>query len=186
MNVTAVNTIYTPEEYIQLEQAGEIRHEYINGNLIEMSGASREHHKVCKKILALLESLLIIQHYEVYIENMKVAIPGENQYFYPDILVTKEAETNQNRYVQYQPELIAEVLSETTRTKDTIDKFIQYRKIPTLEYYLLVEPEKPLVICYFRNESNEWDMASYTRIEETISLPKLAVTIPLQKIYSSL
>ena len=159
---------------------------------------------------------------------MKVAIPGETQFFYPDILITKEAETDQNRYVQYQPELIAEVLSGTTRAKDTIDKFMQYRKIPTLEYYLLVEPEKLLVICYspysaasckswltrgqkiknlnrilkiinqwfstlkknvsqnFRTESNEWDMASYTRIEETISLPKLAVTLPLQKIYTSL
>ncbi len=186
MNVTAINTIYTPEAYIQLEEAGEFRHEYINGNLIEMSGASREHNKMCKKILALLESLLTKQNYEVYIENMKVAIPDENQFYYPDILVTKEAETDQNRYVQYQPELIAEVLSETTRTKDTIDKFIQYRKIPTLQYYLLVEPEKMLVICYFRNDANEWDMASYTKIEETISLPKLAVTIPLQKIYTSL
>ena len=90
---------------------------------------------------------------------MKVAIPGENQFFYPFILITKEAETDQNRYVQYQPELIAEVLSGTTRAKDTIDKFMQYRKIPTLEYYLLVEPEKPLLISYIRNESNEWDMA---------------------------
>ena len=100
------------------------------------------------KILSFLESLLTIQHYEVYKENMKVAIPGETQFFYPDILITKEAETDQNRYVQYQPELIAEVLSGTTRAKDTIDKFMQYRKIPTLEYYLLVEPEKLLVICY--------------------------------------
>jgi Uma2 family endonuclease len=79
--------------------------------------------------------------------------------------------------------LIAEVLSETARAKDTIDKFIQYRKIPTLNYYLLIEPEKPLVICYFKNENDEWDMNAYTQIEEIITLAKLSISLPLQNIY---
>ena len=121
MDLAAANTIYTPEAYIRLEESGQIRHEYINGNLIEMSGTSREHHKMCKKILALLESLLTIQNYEVYLENMKVAIPDENQYYYPDILVTKEAETDQNRNVQYQLEMRATVLSKIHRTKNFIE-----------------------------------------------------------------
>ena len=63
---------------------------------------------------------------------MKVKIQEEDQYYYPDIFITKEAETDNNKYVQFEPELIVEVLSETTRTKDMIDKFIQYRKIHSL------------------------------------------------------
>lgn len=55
---------------------------------------------------------------------MKVKIENENQYYYPDIFITKEAETNENGYVQFEPELIVEVLSETTRAKDLVDKFI--------------------------------------------------------------
>ena len=60
---------------------------------------------------------------------MTVKIPAENIYFYPDIIVTHELQTDENRYAQFNPELIAEV-TETTRTKDMIDKLIQYQKFP--------------------------------------------------------
>jgi len=166
-----------------MEEAGELRHEFINGNLIEMSGASRKHHKICKNLLRILENLLIEKGYEVFIENMKVKIENENQYYYPDVFITKESETNENEYVQFQPELIAEVLSESTRAKDLVDKFIQYRKIKTLDYYLLVEPEKYLVLCNFKNDQGEWDMISYTNADETIRLPKLNISISMKDIY---
>jgi Uma2 family endonuclease len=148
-----------------------------------MSGASRKHHKICKNLLRILENLLIEKGYEVFIENMKVKIENENQYYYPDVFITKESETNENEYVQFQPELIAEVLSESTRAKDLVDKFIQYRKIKTLDYYLLVEPEKYLVLCNFKNDQGEWDMISYTNADETIRLPKLNISISMKDIY---
>ncbi len=176
--------VYTVEEYILLEEAGEVRHEFVNGNLYEMSGASREHHKLCKKLLRLLEDLLVGTDYEVNMENMKVAIPGGNQFYYPDIFITKELQTSQNKYIQYEPELIVEVLSESTRTKDSVDKFIQYRKIDTLKYYLVAEPEKCLVMCYFKIADGEWDMVSYTQKEEIILLPYIGISIPLLQIYT--
>ncbi len=141
MKSIELNKIYSVREYFLLEESSDIRHEFINGNLIEMSGASREHYKICKNLLRLLENLLRDKGYEVYMENMKVKIQDEDQFYYPDIFITKEPETDANRYVQFQPELIIEVLSETTRTKDLADKFIQYRKINTLSYYLVMVAE---------------------------------------------
>ena len=129
MESLELHKTYTIPEYFLQEGLGEVRHEFINGNLIEMSGASREHHKICKNLLRFLENRLIKNGYDVFIENMKVKIENENQYYYPDILVTKEAETDENKYVQFEPELIVEVLSETTGSKDMVNKFIQYRKI---------------------------------------------------------
>ena len=184
MNISEKIKIYTVEEYILLEEAAEVRHEFVNGNLYEMSGASREHHKLCKKFLRILEDMLLGKGYEVNMENMKVAIPGGNQFYYPDIFITKEKQTDQNKYIQYQPELIIEVLSESTRTKDSIDKFIQYQKIETLQYYLIAEPEKCLIICYFKLANNEWDMVSYTQIEEVIQLLNLNISLPLNQIYT--
>jgi Uma2 family endonuclease len=185
MNASEKVKVYTVAEYILLEEAGEMRHEFIKGNLFEISVASREHHKLCKKLLRLLEDLLLTKGYEVNMENMKVAIPGGNQFFYPDIFITKEKQTDQNKYIQYEPELIIEVLSESTRTKDSIDKFIQYRKIETLKYYLIAEPEKCLVMCYFKQANGEWDMVSYTQKEEVITLPNLTISLPLNQIYTT-
>ena len=183
MQSLELDKTYTPEEYFLLEETAEVRHEFINGNLIEMSGASREHHKICKNLLRILENLLIEKGYEVFIENMKVKIESENQYFYPDIFITKEVETDKNKYVQFEPELIVEVLSEATRAKDLVDKFIQYRKIKTLNYYLLVEPEKYLVLCNFKNQQGEWDMVSYTKPDEIIELPNLNISLSMEDIY---
>lgn len=183
MKAAQLHKKYTVPEYFLLEESGEVRHEFINGNLIEMSGASREHSKMCKKIERLLDDLLTGKGYEVYRENMKVKISGENRYYYPDILLTKEIETEKNIYVQFEPELIAEVLSESTRSKDTADKFIQYRKIDSLNYYLLVEPEKCLVHCHSKDNQGEWEMVSYTNIDEIIPLPKLQINLRLSDIY---
>lgn len=183
MKSLELNKIYSVPEYFSLEESRDVRHEFINGNLIEMSGASIEHHKICKTLLRILEDLLADKGYEVFMENMKVKIPNENQYCYPDIFITKEAQTDENKYVQFEPELIVEVLSEATRVKDMTDKFIQYRKIETLDYYLLVEPEKFLVLLNFRNEKGEWEMVSFTQKEEIISLPKLNVSMSLEDIY---
>ena len=183
MQSKELDKIYTPQEYFLLEEAGEVRHEFINGNLIEMSGASREHDFICQNILLALLSSTKHLGFKVFMENMKVKIPNENQYYYPDIFITREVETDENKYVQFEPELIVEVLSETTRTKDMVDKFIQYRKIKTLNYYLLVEPEKDLVLCNFKHRHGEWDMASYTKRDEIIALPNLDISLALEDIY---
>ena len=110
--------------------------------------------------------------YEVYIENLKIKIPNENQFYYPDIFITKEKQTDKNKYVQFDPQLIVEVLSETKRVKDLTDKFIQYRKIDTLDYYLLLEPEKFLVLLNFKNKNDDWEMISFIQKEEIISCQK--------------
>ncbi len=185
MKSIKLNKTYTPAEYFLLEESEEVRHEFINGNLIEMSGASREHHFICQNILLMLLALVKPLGYKVYIENMKLKIENENQYFYPDIFITKEPETDENRYVQFEPELIIEVLSETTRTKDLVDKFIQYRKINTLNYYLIVEPQKCLILCNSKDDEGEWSTASYIKPDEIIQLPRLNIALPLKKIYNS-
>lgn len=183
MQSLEIHKIYTVQEYFLLEESGEIRHEFINGNLIEMSGPSREHHFICQNILmALLYSVKPLG-YNVFIENMKVKIQNENQYYYPDIFITKEAETDENKYVQFEPELIVEVLSETTRSKDMVDKFIQYRKINSLNYYLIAEPEKCLVLCNSKDKKGEWNMISYTKIDEIIPLSNLNISLSLAEIY---
>jgi len=183
MQSLELHKIYTVPEYFSLEEAGEVRHEFINGNLIEMPADSREHHKICTNLLLTFLHLEKSSCYEVFTQNMKVKIQNENQYYYPDIFITKEAETDENKYVQFEPELIVEVLSETTRAKDMVDKFIQYRKIKTLNYYLLVEPEKCLVLCNFKNEEGEWNMISYTKPDETIPLPNLNISLAMVDIY---
>lgn len=175
---------YSVEEYFQFEESSEIRHEFINGYLYEISGASRKHHFICKNLLFFFEKLLRTKGYLIFIENMKIKIPNEIIYYYPDIIVTNEKQTNENRYVQFQPVLLAEVTSDSTRKTDMVDKLIQYQKFPSLKYYLIVEQDKEEIIVISRNVQGNWHSETYNETTATINLCALEIQLNLQEIYS--
>lgn len=178
------NKIYTLEEYIQLDESGDVRHEFINGQLYDMSGASDLHNEICQNITFLLRSLLAKSSFKIYMEGVKCKIQDNDYYTYPDVFITNHAEDLQNKYVKQFPILIFEVLSDSTRKYDTIDKFIQYQKIDTFEYYILVEPEFMYVNCFSKDETGEWQSAIFNKSDEMLPLKKLSIELPLYGIYN--
>jgi Uma2 family endonuclease len=179
------STIYTLEEYIQLDETSDIRHEFINGQLYDMSGNSDVHNEMVGNLYFLLRKLLTGTKNKIYFEQVKVKIQGEDYYTYPDVFVTRHPEDLQNKYIKQFPVLIIEVLSDSTRKYDTVDKFIQYQKIETLEYYLLAEPEFMYINCFSKDDKGEWQSAIYNKPEDFVPLKILEVDLPLQGIYNS-
>ncbi|MFT4156130.1 Uma2 family endonuclease [Parafilimonas sp.] len=170
------------EEYFLYEEGSELKHELINGNLYEISGSSTYHNKLERHIANLIESLLKQNKFEVLIEGFKVKAL-HNNFFYPDVIVC----TNSfNRYFTTEPVLLVEILSETTRRFDLTDKFIQYQKIPTLQYYLCVEPEQQVIIFYFKTESGEWMTETFTKDESIINLPALDISFMVKDVYKNI
>jgi len=176
--------IYTVDEYIQLDETSSIRHEFINGQLYDMSGNSDTHNEMVGNLYFLLRKLLSGSNNKIYFEQVKVKIQGEDYYTYPDVFITNHAVDLQNKYIKQFPVLIIEVLSNSTRKYDTIDKFIQYQKVETLEYYLLVEPELMYVNCFSKDDKGEWQSAIYNKPEDLVPLKILAIDLPLQGIYN--
>lgn len=184
MRTAAGDKIYTVEEYIQYElTTSERRHEFINGQLFEMPGEKDINNEIAFVLSILLSNSLKSRGYKVYNHDVKVAIPGGNKFYYPDVFVTKE-KTENNRYVKYQPEVIVEVVSETTQVTDYVDKYIDYTKIPSLSYYIIVEPETILLTVYERTDAGEWTTRKYTQLSETVSLSKMDVAFALREVYS--
>jgi len=170
------------EEYFLFEEKSELKHEYINGTLFEMSGASRYHNKLSRRIANLLESLIDSNLFDLYGEGFKVRTPNGN-FFYADVTVCLP---EPERYYTDKPVLLVEVLSTNTRKFDLSDKFIQYTKIDTLEYYLCVEPEKKIIYFFYCNENNEWlSDEPYTEDTDIIHLPKLNISLAVKDIYTT-
>ena len=172
----------TAEAYIQYELTAECRHEYINGQLFEMPGEKDSNNEIASELVALLRQLKT-KGFTVYNHDVKVAIPGGEKYYYPDVFATKEAKVDTNRYIKYEPELIAEVLSPSTFRTDTIDKYIAYTTIPSLLYYLIVDPETTYVILHAKTADGEWETTTYKRPGEVIPLPLLELSLPLAEVY---
>jgi len=181
MKIIESHKSFTQEEYFLFEEKSELRHELINGNLYEMSGISIFHNNIVSKLHVLLYMLLKGTNWQITLENFKVKTPDKN-FFYPGISICyPEVE----KYFSEKPVLIIEVLSDTTRKYNLIDKFIQYQKIETLSYYLCVEPEQQVIFFYFKRDDGEWMTDTLTKDEQVISLPKLSISFSIRDIYKS-
>ena len=185
---TDIETSLSLKDYITLDAKGQVRHEFYNGKLFAMPGETLLHNEICIRVLILLRSVLISKGWKIYMESVKVKIENEDIFLYPDIVVMKEevlTDLPYKEYIIYNPTLITEILSDSTRKYDHTDKFIQYQKISTLRYYLLVEPEKQVVIFYEKDDTGEWTAKTFTELAEIISLPVLDSQIALGDIYQA-
>ena len=183
MRSVTSDKIFTVEEYIQHELKSQVRSEFINGQLFEMPGEKDINNSIALKIAFLFMQFLAEKGYQIYAHDVKVKIFGENKYYYPDVFVTKETKTESNKYIKSEPVLIVEVVSETTQVNDYVDKYIDYTKIPSLQYYLIIEPETFLITCYKRGENGEWITSKYTRSDDVIKLDTLNVSFQLKQVY---
>jgi Uma2 family endonuclease len=101
-----------------------------------------------------------------------------------DIVVTDEARSDETRHAQFQPTLLAEVTSYSTRKTDMVDKLIQYQKFPSLKYYLIVEQDKEEVIVVSRNAEGNLQSETFNQPDTNINLTTLEGQLSLKEIYA--
>ena len=182
MQLATINKTFTVAEYIQYEWTAQQRHEFINGQLFTMAGEKDINNEMAGLFYILLLSTLRAKGYNVYNHDVKVGLPNEAKYYYPDVFVTKEERTENNIYIKYQPELIVEVVSESTQVNDYVDKYISYTKIPSLQYYIIVEPETTLITLYAL-ENGAWVTHKYTNKNDIVQLPHFDISFMVNDVY---
>ncbi|MBK9013101.1 MAG: Uma2 family endonuclease [Saprospiraceae bacterium] len=171
------------EAYIAFEETADVRHEYFDGQLTPMPGTTDLHNLICQNILIALRQLLKNTNCKVFIENVKVQITSDKHYTYPDIFVTCDERDTENRYIKKYPSVIIEVASPSTKVYDKTDKFLDYRKIPSLRHYLIVDTEKPLVECFSTKDGKEWESETFTSKNEVVPLGTLGTSLSVSVIY---
>lgn len=171
----------TPEEYIESEKHSEIRHEYFDGTIYAMSGASEEH-----ELLAMQLSFLLMQHLQgkpcrVYKDGMKVKLKVKSKvlFYYPDVMVVCDP-SDKNSYFRVNPKLIIEVLSRD-KGKDLVEKLEGYKTVSALEEYLVFSqnPDRPEVNIFRRSAG--WEPEVLTEGEFT--LQSVGLTLNLAELY---
>src|SRR4028118_1329739 len=133
--------IYTPEEYLEFEVNSEERHEYINGEIVLMTGGTPNHNQIAGNFYAALNFALKRQPYRVFVTDQRLWIPKKRIYTYPDVMVVQgELQFQEGRTDTItNPVMIAEVLSKSTAGYDRGDKFAAYRTIPSFQEHVLIE-----------------------------------------------
>ncbi|MEH1904303.1 MAG: Uma2 family endonuclease [Nostoc sp.] len=175
------NTLMSAEEYLLWESTQEERYEYWDGEVVMMSGATRNHNRISANFFKLLDDALAERSCEVYIVDVKVQVEPEQKYFYPDVVVTCDERDDDPQLIQY-PCLIIEVLSPSTEAADRGKKFAKYRQSPTLQEYVLVQVAQPSVEVFRRNEQGKWVLSEYN-LDERLRLESVDVEIAIAHLY---
>lgn len=155
----------SPEEYLEREKILEIKHEYIDGQVYAMDGASDAHVTITGNLSILLRNHLRGSSCRVYMSRMKVQIHTIKCYYYPDVMVTCDARDRDSEYTKSHYCLIIEVLSDTTEAKDRGTKFKDYRRSASLQEYVLVSQDTMNIDIFRRNEKGRWELYSFTEGE---------------------
>ncbi len=170
------------DEYLTWESTQEMRHEYCDGEVIAMAGGTRTHNRVAINFLSILNSALADRPCEVYINDVKVQVQPRRKYFYPDVVVTcDERDRQESNFVAF-PCLIIEVLSPSTESFDRGFKFSQYRKFETLQEYVLVQVDQPIVEVFQRSEQGQWVFFEYG-LSDRLFLRSINVELAVSDLY---
>ena len=177
--------ILSLEEYRNLETSAETKHEYHDGEIIEMTGGSINHNSILINLIVLLKLALRGTNYRLQSSDLRLWIPQYNRGLYPDLMIIAgEPLFSDNRNDEIlNPCVIIEVLSPSTSGYDRGDKFRYYRSIPQLNQYLLVSQGKILIESYSKTSENNWLLQEYTPARGIISLDSLGISLNLVDIY---
>ena len=189
MAAQAVQTYLTPKDYIALERkvmsdAETVRSEYINGEIINMPGASFAHNLITNNISGELRARLKGSKYAVFANDMRISIPTAKFYFYPDVgVVCEEPRFEDNVFdTLLNPIVIVEVLSPSTEAFDRGEKFAHYRQVTSLQEYVLVAQDQ-IRVEHYRRQEKQWIFTDFEKHDEILSLPSVQCELPLQEIY---
>jgi Uma2 family endonuclease len=175
----------TVEAYLEWEPQQELRYEYIDGEILAMTGGSIPHTKIYLNLYRALYAQLRQTGCEVYVSDVKVQARANRQYFYPDLVVTCNPEDQNARDFIQHPKLIVEVLSPSTGNYDRTQKFKHYRQMPSLQDYVLIDSEQISVEVYHRSAGKLWLYAQYEP-GEMVALSSVDFECPIDVIYESI
>ena len=174
----------TATEYLNGELKSDIRHEFVDGRIYAMSGASRKHNEICGDLYSSLNNHLRGGPCRTYIEAVKVQVADDlgESYYYPDVFVACEP-GDDDSHVVHHPRLIIEVLSDSTSRIDRSDKLTNYKRIPTVEEIVHIEQDWPEIVVFRRGQ--RWRPQLHSQFETVVRFESIGYAAPLATFYQT-
>ena len=173
------------EEYLQLEEAAETKHEYVGGNVIAMAGATREHNEIVANLIRDVGNCLKGKECAIYPSDFRVTTPAGKSYFYPDATVVCGSLQMQPQVFDtlQNPVVIIEVMSEGTENTDRGYKFFHYQQIPSLQEYILIDSRKQGIEIIRRQANDTWKFDKLSAAEGKLELNSIGCSLSFDDIY---
>lgn len=177
---------YTKEEYFSLLEKSLHKLEYLDGEIRMMSGGSIAHNDIIDNTFGILWPRK--GNCKVKNSENAVAVSSQNKYFFPDLTITCQKPTYEQGGIAKitNPEVIIEVLSESTADYDRSDKFSAYRQLESFKEYILIDSRKMRVDTFYRETNELWHIHSYYHLEQEVEIKTMGIAIPMAVIYEDI
>ncbi len=177
------NITVTPEEYLNGEKSSDVKHEFDNGYIVAMVGASRAHNLIALTLASEIKQHLKGKPCRTYISDMKVRIQSKEHglFYYPDVMVSCDDQPP-SEYYEDKPVLVIEVLSPSTETRDKLEKLAAYSSIPSLiEYFTIAQDH--VAIDRYEMSDGQTILTQY-QDGDIIEFSSIGFRMPVKDIYA--
>jgi Uma2 family endonuclease len=174
---------YTVAEYFELERHSEIRYEFSFGIVKSKASSSKKSNEIALNIIEIIRKPFYKMGYEVYAHNVKVETNNGDGYRYPDVIVAPQSDDSDDYFV-LSPEFIVEVASKDSMHTDSVMKLKEYKKIPSMQYYIIIAQDEMEVQFYSRS-GNKWMIEIFDLPNDMVELPLFNRTFSLADIYDA-
>jgi len=172
----------TWDEYLAFEEQSPYRHEYVDGTVFAMSGASLAHNRIARQLVVAFQSRLRGGPCEPFFLDAKLEIKTDRSriMYYPAVMVSCRPEDRTDQVVR-NPKLVAEILSKSTQHIDRREKAMTYQRVEAIEEYVLIAQKEPRVIMHRRGEG--WRPMLYSGMDARVEFRSIGLQMPLAEIY---
>ena len=181
----ATVTYYAEPDYLDNEAHAANKHEYVAGEVFAMAGASKRHGTLAGNAFIALRQHLRGKPCAVWMADMKVRVHADSAYYYPDVVATCDpADLRQDAPKDFlqAPKLVVEVLSDSTEPVDRREKLLSYRRMPSLDEYVLIDQNKAWVEVFRRTPAG-WTQDIY-EAGEVVHLASVDLELPMLDLYA--
>ncbi|MDJ0842880.1 Uma2 family endonuclease [Crocosphaera sp.] len=185
MTVQIEKKYYTTEEYLKLEKTAKDKHEYRDGEITPMTGATTNHNLIAGNFYKQFPTTINNENYWIFMSDVRLWMSMYHIYTYPDVMIIKDKPIYEGKGTNtvINASIIIEVLSKSTRDYDRTDKFKFYRSLPTFQEYLLVEQSAYYIEQFYQQTNGEWIFKTYESDADILNFYSVNFSIPLIDIY---
>jgi len=171
------------QDYLIWEETQLDKHEFVNGNVLNMADVDERHVTICGNICMALRPHLSATPCRTYLTQMKLWCATQDSYFYPDVMVTCSAADHANSKIKREPLLLVEVLSPSTAAYDRGAKFAHYRQIESLQELAFIDPNSRCTDVYRRGTDGLWVLHPF-RADEGLEFASVKLRMDAQTLFA--
>jgi Uma2 family endonuclease len=183
MSAVAEKVWISEADYLDWESRAKDKHEYVAGEIFAMAGASERHNRIAGNLFFHLRQATRGHSCRAFMADMKLRIADARSYYYPDVMLVCD-DSDQHPIYKTAPCFIAEVLSPSTASIDQREKWLHYRAIPSLRYYLLADADHLNARLLTRTAADRWTEQQLDREDIVeIACGEVRIALGLDDVY---